>query len=136
MTYIMVDVAADGPIPGDYSMVCFGAMVVEPALDRTFYGRVKPISGKWIPEALQVSSFTREETLQFDDPKAVMQQFANWIAEVGGGRPMFISDNNGFDELITRPHHRLQRLVISQPVLCAHHDQRRLGQAVAPFTPR
>jgi len=27
MTYIMVDVEADGPIPGDYSMVCFGAKV-------------------------------------------------------------------------------------------------------------
>jgi len=63
MTYIMVDVEADGPIPGDHSMVFFGAIVVEPALDRTFYGRLKPISDKWIPEALQVSGFTREETL-------------------------------------------------------------------------
>ena len=23
MSYIMVDIEADGPIPGDYSMVCF-----------------------------------------------------------------------------------------------------------------
>jgi hypothetical protein len=30
MSYIMVDVAADGPNPGDYSMVCFGAIVVDP----------------------------------------------------------------------------------------------------------
>ncbi len=30
MAYIMVDVESDGPIPGDYSMVCFGAIVVEP----------------------------------------------------------------------------------------------------------
>ncbi len=44
MSYIMVDVEADGPIPGDYSMVCFGAIVVEPSLDRTFYGKLKPIS--------------------------------------------------------------------------------------------
>ena len=71
MTYIMVDVEADGPIPGDYSMVCFGAIVVEPSLDRTFYGRLKPISEKWIPEALQVSGFTREETLAFDDPTSI-----------------------------------------------------------------
>ncbi len=97
MTYITVDVAADGPIPRDYSMVCFGAIVAEPSLDRTFYGRLKPISDKWIPEALDVSGFTREEVTRFDDPKAVMQQFADWIAEVSGGRPMFISDNNGFD---------------------------------------
>jgi hypothetical protein len=44
MTYIMVDIEADGPIPGDYSMVCFGAIAVEPSLDRTFYGRLQPIS--------------------------------------------------------------------------------------------
>ena len=50
MAYIMVDIEADGPIPGDYSMVCFGAIVVEPSLDRTFYGRLKPISDKWIAE--------------------------------------------------------------------------------------
>src|SRR5208337_3238718 len=97
MTYIMVDIESDGPIPGDYSMVCFGAIVVEPSLDRTFYGRLRPVSDKWIPEALQVSGFTREETVGFDDPKAIMQQFADWVADVGGGRPMFIPDNNGFD---------------------------------------
>ena len=79
MTYIMVDIEADGPIPGDYSMICFGAIVVEASLDRMFYGRLKPISDKWIPGALRVSGFTREETLQFDDPKAVIQRFANWI---------------------------------------------------------
>jgi hypothetical protein len=97
MTYIMVDVEADGPIPGDYSMVCFGAIVVEPSLDRTFYGKLKPISDKWVPEALQVSGFTHEETLQFDDSQAVMQLFAEWIHSVTSGQPMFISDNNGFD---------------------------------------
>jgi len=97
MSYIMVDVEADGPSPGDYSMVCFGAIVVQPALDKTFYGQLKPISDKWVPAAIQVSGFTREETLGFDNPKAVMQKFAGWIARVGGGRPMFISDNNGFD---------------------------------------
>ena len=45
MTYIMVDVESDGPIPGDYSMVCFGAIVVS-SLDRTFYGRLKTVSGQ------------------------------------------------------------------------------------------
>ena len=44
MPYVMVDVEADGPIPGDYSMVCFGAVIVEPGFERTFYGRLKPIS--------------------------------------------------------------------------------------------
>jgi hypothetical protein len=44
MTYVMVDIEADGPIPGDYSMVCFGAVIVKPALERTFYGKSAPIS--------------------------------------------------------------------------------------------
>jgi len=30
MPYVMVDIESDGPIPGDYSMVCFGAVIVEP----------------------------------------------------------------------------------------------------------
>ena len=34
----MVDVESDGPIPGDYSMISFGAIIVEPTLNRTFYG--------------------------------------------------------------------------------------------------
>jgi len=97
MAYIMVDVEADGPIPGDYSMVCFGAVLVKEGLDKTFYGRLRPISEKWIPEALAVSGFSREETLAFDDPKSVMEQFARWVKDSGKGRPLFVSDNNGFD---------------------------------------
>ncbi len=55
MAYVMVDIEADGPIPGDYSMVCFGAVIVQPQLNRTFYSRLKPISDRFIPEALAVS---------------------------------------------------------------------------------
>jgi hypothetical protein len=93
----MVDIEADGPIPGDYSMICFGAVVVEEGLERTFYGRLKPISEKWVPEALAVSGFSREETLGFDDPARVMQDFAGWIKGIARSRAMFVSDNNGFD---------------------------------------
>jgi hypothetical protein len=97
MAYVMVDVEADGPIPGDYSMVCFGAVLVKDGLDKTFYGRLRPISDKWVPEALAVSGFTREETLAFDDPRSVMEGFAAWLTESAKGRPFFVSDNNGFD---------------------------------------
>ena len=55
MSFIMVDIEADGPIPGDYSMICFGAVVVEPSLSKTFYGRLAPISERWVPVALTVS---------------------------------------------------------------------------------
>jgi hypothetical protein len=97
MSYIMVDIEADGPIPGDYSMICFGAVVVEPTLSKTFYGQLRPISDRWIPEALAISSFTREQALEFPDPESVMRQFQVWLSEHSPDRPMFISDNNGFD---------------------------------------
>ncbi len=97
MSYVMVDVEADGPAPADYSMVCFGAVVVEPELARTFYGRLRPVSDKWQPEALAVSGFTRREVEEFDNPAVVMEAFRAWLEANVSGQPMFISDNNGFD---------------------------------------
>ncbi len=97
MSYIVVDVEADGEIPGEYSIVCFGAVVVEPTLSKTFYGEIKPISQLWKPDALRVSGFSREEHETFDDPKVVMEDFADWVKTVSKGKPTFISDNNSFD---------------------------------------
>ena len=97
MTYIMVDVETDGAIPSDYSMISLGAVVVEKSLNRTFYAELKPISEKYIPEALAVSGFTREQVLGFEQPMKVMQDFEMWIHANSKGKPFFISDNNGFD---------------------------------------
>ncbi|MFK7822400.1 MAG: exonuclease domain-containing protein [Planctomycetaceae bacterium] len=97
MSYFMVDIESDGPIPGDYSMVCFGAVVVEEGLSRSFYGQLSPISDNCVPEALAVSGFSREDVLAFNDPAEVMTKFAQWVRENTDGRPQFISDNNGFD---------------------------------------
>lgn len=95
MGLIVVDVESDGPIPNLYSMVCFGA--VNENME-TFYGKVKPISDKWNPEALSISGFTREEHLTFDDPKEVMLQFEDWIKKTKTkGRTTFISDNLAYD---------------------------------------
>lgn len=93
----MVDVESDGPIPSDYSMVCFGAVVVEPSLSKTFYGQTRPISDRWDPESLAISGFSREQTLDFDEPQIVMQRFSDWVLATSVGRPQFISDNNGYD---------------------------------------
>ncbi|MFB6455978.1 exonuclease [Chitinophaga sp. Hz27] len=98
MPYIMVDIEADGPIPGDFSMISFGAVVVDESLSETFYGQLKPISQNYIPEALAVSGFTREETLAFEEPSTVMHNFCAWLKlQARKGQPRFISDNNGFD---------------------------------------
>lgn len=97
MTYVMVDIESDGPIPGDYSMISLGAVIVEPGLTRTFYGTFRPISDKWVPEALQVSGMSRDECLLFEEAETVMSQFESWLATEIKGKPKFISDNNGFD---------------------------------------
>jgi len=93
----MVDIESDGPIPGDYSMISFGAVLVDESLDKTFYGKLRPISDKYIPEALAVSGHSREDTLGFEDPAKVMNDFARWLKEISRDRMIFISDNNGFD---------------------------------------
>lgn len=97
MSFFMVDIESDGPIPGDYSMICFGVVLVAPGLEETFYGQLRPISEKFVPEALAVSGFTREQTLGFPEPADEMRRFAAWLALHGRGQPMFVSDNNGFD---------------------------------------
>ena len=97
MSFIMVDIEADGPIPGEYSMISFGAVVVDDKLDKTFYGECTPITTNYIPEALAVSGFSREETISFPYAATIMSEFADWLKENGGTRPMFIADNNGFD---------------------------------------
>jgi hypothetical protein len=95
----MVDIEADGPIPGDHSMICFGAVLLNPGLDRIFYGRLKPISDIWDAPSLAITGFSREETLRFEEPRTVMERFADWIAKEVRSEPMFISDNAGFDWL-------------------------------------
>ena len=95
--YISCDVESDGQVPGINSMVCFGAVIVEPTLSKTFYGKVKPISEIWNPDSLAISGFSRKEHLTFDDPVKVMTEFAEWIKENSKDRPIFIADNNGFD---------------------------------------
>ena len=42
MSLIAVDVASDGPVPPKYSMVSFGAVVVEPSLSLSLGGGSAP----------------------------------------------------------------------------------------------
>lgn len=97
MSFVMVDVESDGPIPGDYSMISFGAVIVEPELSRSFLGKLRPISEKWIPDALAVSGFSREQVMAFEPAEKVMAGFRDWLKANVKGQPRFIADNNGFD---------------------------------------
>ncbi len=88
---ISVDIEADGDIPGEYSMTSIGAT---PAVIRFadgtfkklnvkedgFYADLKPISDKWIPEALAVGGLPREHFVEKgQEPSEVMKNFVDWI---------------------------------------------------------
>jgi len=107
--YFSVDVEADGPIPGPYSMTAFGAVlcgsrtsdgVVEKfdvtAPENRFYRELCPISEDWDPEAMSVGVFVgfdtaaaaanpdpaarREYILENGvDPVEGMSDFAVWV---------------------------------------------------------
>jgi DNA polymerase III epsilon subunit-like protein len=126
MSLFVVDVEADGAAPGLASMVSIGIVRVDDALDTTFYGQTRPIVDTWNPEALAVSAFTREQHLQFDDPREVMERLVKWLAEASNGRPVLISDNPAFD--FAYANYYLHRFVGSNPF---GHSARRIGDFFA-----
>lgn len=94
--YISVDIEADGPVPGPYSMISFGAAVAgrqsgrsytaaDPERD-TFYRELRPISETFVPEALAVSGLDRDRLLREGaDPTVAMAEFRTWVREVSAG---------------------------------------------------
>jgi hypothetical protein len=100
--WIAVDVEADGPCPAIYSMVSFGAVVVETPLDSAprFYGKTDPISSRWVPEVLAVSGITRDEHLGYPPAEKTMREFRDWLVlltEQGKNSLVFVSDNPAYD---------------------------------------
>ncbi|MFE2285383.1 3'-5' exoribonuclease domain-containing protein [Streptomyces sp. NPDC059443] len=107
--YISVDIEADGPIPGPYSMISFGASVAgrqsahsytaaDPEQD-TFYRELRPISEAWVPEALAVSGLDRDRLLREGaDPAVAMAEFRAWVREVSAGaQPVMCGYPASFD---------------------------------------
>jgi hypothetical protein len=93
---ISVDIEADGPIPGPYSMLSIGAAVAgtqdadgfTPAdpEERTFYRELRPISAEFVPEALAVSGLDRDRlTAQGAEPAVTLAEFSAWVKEVSAG---------------------------------------------------
>lgn len=97
MSWFVVDVESDGPIPPEFSMICFGAVLVEPGLNRTFYGEVAPISERTNLAAAAISGISRDKHETFEQPEVVMARFADWVQANTKGRPVLLSDNPAFD---------------------------------------
>ena len=97
MSYFVCDVEADSQTPAFGSMVCFGAVLVNDDLDKTFYGQTKPITPQYNEDNLAISGFSRKEHEKFDDPEEVMLKFREWVMSNTKGQPIFMTDNPGFD---------------------------------------
>lgn len=94
--YVSVDIEADGPIPGPYSMLSLGASVAgvqdaggfraaDPE-ERTFYRELRPISEEFVPEALAVSGLDRGRLgAEGAEPVRAMREFADWVREAAAG---------------------------------------------------
>ncbi|MGW0759072.1 3'-5' exonuclease [Streptomyces sp. NPDC002814] len=94
--YISVDIEADGPIPGPYSMISLGAAVAgvqdaegfTPAdpEEGTFYRELRPISEEFVPEALAVSGLDRDRLeREGSEPAVALAEFSDWVREVSAG---------------------------------------------------
>ena len=96
--YISVDIESSGPIPGEYSMLSLGACVVGDTT-KTFYREFKPITDKYLKEALKVSGISLDELRGSGvEPKHGMLEFENWIKAVSNGkRSVLVAFNATFD---------------------------------------
>lgn len=96
--FISVDIEASGPIPGEYSMLSLGACPVFD-VSKTFYREFRPISDKYVPEAIQITGFSLEKLeIAGVDPKVGMYEFKKWTGDVSPGRrSVFVAFNATFD---------------------------------------
>ncbi|KAB2343054.1 exonuclease [Actinomadura rudentiformis] len=112
--YLAVDVEADGPIPGPYSMISLGIAVVGRP-DLTFYTELRPISDDFVPAALAVSGLDRDRLLREAPPAAeAMAAAASWINGLRRiGRPVFLAGPAVFDGMFV--HWYFQRFLGKSP---------------------
>lgn len=107
--YFSADIEADGPIPGQYSMLAFGLAVagrfdgktftpLDPEA-ATFYRELKPVSHDYDPEALVVAGLDRELlTAEGSEPVRAMGDAATWVTEqAGDDRPVLVGYPVVFD---------------------------------------
>lgn len=110
--WVMVDIEANGPCPGQYSMTEFGATIIDPSKDvfkmPRFHCKFTSLDGeKEDAQALLAIAGERDrhevpmdmeiDTVFLGGHQSGMEFFKIWLQDKVEGRPLFISDNNGFD---------------------------------------
>ena len=101
--YVSTDIEADGPIPGDYSMLSFGsaAFNAQKELISTFSANLKTIPrAKQDPATMQWWSKHKKawnaHRKDLKDPKVAMKEYARWLKTLGA-IPVFVGYPASFD---------------------------------------
>lgn len=94
--YVSCDIEADGPIPGDNSMLSLGAAAFtqEGKLISTFYATLDTLAGakpdsdtmEWWSKNQDAYNATRQNTKA---PALAMSQYVDWVNKLGG-KPVFV----------------------------------------------
>jgi hypothetical protein len=107
--YISADVETDGPVPGPYSLLSFGMVIVGRFDGRTlerasgseasFYRELRPISDEFQAEALEVNGLDRERLVVHGaDPTVAMREAYDWVCDAAGqDRPILVAYPVAFD---------------------------------------
>lgn len=101
--YVSTDIEADGPIPGEYSMLSFGsaAFTAEGVLLSTYTANLELLSGAAVDE--NTKQFWKENREAYNvtriatrEPWDVMPEYVKWLKRLPG-RPIFVGYPAGFD---------------------------------------
>jgi DNA polymerase III alpha subunit (gram-positive type) len=100
--YIVVDIEADGPVAGLYSMLSIGAVATTDEKEiSSFYRTIQPLEGaKQDPLTMgwwRTQPQAWKEVTRHPQPAAVvLKEFAEWVKEFGV-RPTFVAHPIAFD---------------------------------------
>lgn len=100
--YIVVDIEADGPVPGPYSMLSLGAVATTKDEEvSSFYAKLQPIAGAdQHPKTMEwwesQSEAWQEVTKDAKPAEQAMKDFHEWLNQLGG-KPVFVAHPVGYD---------------------------------------
>lgn len=97
--FISVDVETSGPIPGEYSLLTIGAVIVDDE-SQMFECAIKPLNRNADPKALEVAGLSLDELERTGlSPQTAMNRFLEWLdAHIGpDATPVFVGFNAPFD---------------------------------------
>jgi hypothetical protein len=136
--YVSLDIEADGPCPGLFSMLSFGmaAFTIEKFLVGTFTRNLIPIDGAredertmtWWATPQNAEAYRKSREAQVD-PGVAMRECRDWLESMKQhGRPIICGAPSGFD--FTFLYYYFQRELGESPVGFASLDLRSYAAAV------